>query len=146
MNQLLRSFSTRISRFTIVITLIVICFGCEKNIPFEESKVVPAAQGNVAIKKDNNNNYAISITISDLAEVKRLQPVKNVYLVWVETEDHSFQNIGQIDSDKGFISSKLKAKFETVTSHKPIKIFITAEDDQNVEQPAKQIILTTKNF
>jgi hypothetical protein len=146
MNQLLRSFLKQLSRITALIAIVAICFACEKNIPFEESTVVPAAQGNVSLKKDNNNNYAISISISNLAEVHRLQPAKKVYLVWVETEDRIYKNIGQIDSDKGFISSKLKAKFETVTSFKPVKIFITAENDQNTQQPAKQIILTTKNF
>jgi len=146
MIETLKSFSKRFKKITIAMALIAICFACEKNIPFEESTVVPAAQGNVSIKKDNNNNYALSVNISNLAEVNRLQPAKKVYLVWIETENHTYKNVGQIDSDKGFISSKLKAKFETVTPFKPVKIFITAEDDLNTQRPAKQIILTTKKF
>lgn len=146
MIQNLHSFSKRITKCIAALAMITICFACEKNIPFEKSTVVPAAEGNVSIKKDNNNNYALSISISNLAEVSRLQPAKKAYLVWVETEERTYKNVGQIDSDKALISSKLKAKFETVTSFKPIKIFITAEDDIITQQPAKQIILSTKNF
>lgn len=146
MKHRLPSFLIGYSKFLFAIAIILCCFACEKNIPFEESIVVPAAQGNVSLKKDDNHNYAVSITISNLAEVSRLQPVKSFYLVWAEKEDQTFKNLGQIDSDKGFISSKLKAKFETVTPFKPVKIFITAENDINIQLPAKQIILTTKNF
>ena len=146
MIQSLHFFSKRIAKFIAVLALITICFACEKNIPFEKSIYVPAAEGKVSIKKDNNNNYAVSINITNLAEVSRLQPAKKAYLVWAETEDRTYKNVGQIDSDETFISSKLKAKFETVTSFKPVKIFITAEDDINTQQPAKKIILTTKNF
>jgi hypothetical protein len=146
MFQNLNFFFKRITKCITVFALVTICIACEKNIPFEESTIVPAAEGNVSIKKDNNNNYAVSISIANLAEVSRLQPAKKVYIVWVEIENGTYKNLGQIDSDKAFISSKLKAKFETVTSFKPIKIFLTAEYDINTQQPAKQIILTTKNF
>lgn len=146
MIQTLRSFVARVIRTTIALALIAICYSCEKNIPFEESIIVPAAQGNVTIKKDNNNNYAISIKIFNLAEVGRLQPAKSFYLIWVETEQHEYKNVGQIDSEKNLISNKLKAKFETVTSFKPVKIFITAENELDPQRPAKQIILATKFF
>ena len=112
----------------------------------EEVKILKPTAWKSISKKDNNTNYAVSINITNLAEVSRLQPAKKAYLVWAETEDRTYKNVGQINSDETFISSKLKAKFETVTSFKPIKIFITAEDDINTQQPAKKIILTTKNF
>jgi len=40
----------------------------------------------------------------------------------------------------------LKADFKTVSSFTPVKIFITAEDDANVQMPASEIILTTERF
>ena len=92
---------------------------CGKSIAFQNSSVVPAAQGKVSVKKDSNKNYSIKIEISNLAEVSRLQPSKNVYVVWMETEDSVVKYIGQIKSDTGFMSSKLKASFETVTSFEP---------------------------
>ena len=105
---------------------------CSQKIAFQNSTVVPAAQGKVTIKKDSNKNYAIKIKISNLAEVQRLQPAKNVYVVWIETEENNIKNIGRIKSDSGFLSSKLKATFETVTSFKPTKVFITGENNQDV--------------
>ena len=119
---------------------------CSQKIAFQNSTVVPAAQGKVTIKKDSNKNYAIKIKISNLAEVQRLQPAKNVYVVWKETEENNIKNIGRIKSDSGFLSSKLKATFETVTSFKPTKVFITGEDNQDVSYPGYQMVLTTNKF
>ena len=119
---------------------------CGKNIAFQNSSIVPAAEGKVSVKKDSNKNYSIGIKISNLAEVNRLQPSKNVYVVWMETENSVVKNIGQIKSDTGFMSSKLKASFETVTSFEPSKIFITAEDNADVQYPGMQLILTTNRF
>ncbi|WP_197037190.1 MULTISPECIES: hypothetical protein [Flavobacterium] len=119
---------------------------CGKNIAFQNSIVVPAANGSVNVTKDSNKNYLIKIKISDLAEVNRLQPSKNVYVVWMETDGDIVRNIGQIKSDSGFLSSKLRATFETVTAYKPSKIFITAEDDGDIQYPGMQMILSTNKF
>ncbi len=53
---------------------------CSKKISFLTSSVVPAARGNVKVKKANNNNV-IKIRLRDLAEVGRLQSEKNTYIV-----------------------------------------------------------------
>jgi hypothetical protein len=117
-----------------------------KKIKFLTSSVVPAALGYVTIKKDKNENYVIKIKIEELAEVKKLEPSKNRYIVWMETEELMVKNMGQIISDTQCISSKLKAAFETVTSFKPTKIFITAEDNTNIEYPKNQFVLETNRF
>jgi hypothetical protein len=108
--------------------------------------VVPAARGDVKVKKDNNNNYRIQISLDDLAEPKRLEPSKSTYVVWMETANNVTKNIGQINSSTGFLSSKLKASFETVSSSKPTKIFLTAEDDASIQSPGTQVIITTSDF
>ena len=142
-------YNTGIKR--IVLTMLAIISmaaltSCSQKIAFQNSTAVPAAQGKVTIKKDSNKNYAIKIKISNLAEVQRLQPAKNVYVVWIDTDENLIKNIGQIKSDTGFISSKLKASFETVTSFKPKKVFITAEDNPDVSYPGYQMVLTTPAF
>ncbi|WP_395051420.1 hypothetical protein [Flavobacterium sp.] len=119
---------------------------CVKKIKFLTSSVVPAALGYVTIKKDKNKNYVIKIKIEELAEVKKLEPSKNRYIVWMETEELMVKNMGQIISDTRCISSKLKAEFETVTAFKPTKIFITAEDDAEIQYPGTQFILETNRF
>lgn len=119
---------------------------CSNKISFQTSSVVPAAKGTVKVKKDGNNNYQIKISLANLAESKRLQPPKNTYVVWMETASNGTKNIGQINSSTGFLSSKLKASFETVTAFKPVKIFITAEDDGSILYPGMTMVLSTNNF
>jgi hypothetical protein len=130
----------------LAIMMLLSISSCGKNIAFQNSIVVPAANGSVSVTKDSNKNYLIKIKISDLAEVTRLQPSKNVYVVWMETDGSIMRNIGQIKSDTGFLSSKLRATFETVTAYKPSKVFITAEDDGDVQYPGMQMILSTNQF
>lgn len=119
---------------------------CSKKVTFQTSTIVPAARGDVKITKDENKNYLIAIKIDNLAEVSRLDSSKKAYVVWMETEESMVKNIGQIKSDSNFLSSKLKATFETVSPVKPTKIFITAERDPQVQYPDSEIILTTSRL
>ncbi len=131
----------------ITAAMMLFCFSsCARKISFQTSSVVPAARGTVKVKKDKNNNNEIKISLSDLADPSRLQPPKKTYVVWMETDNNNTKNIGQISSSTGFLSSKLSASFETVSSFNPVKIFITAEDDGNIQYPGTQVVLSTNNF
>lgn len=113
---------------------------------FQISSVVPAAEGYVKVKEDGNKNYAIRIEVKNLAEPGRLQPPKLAYIVWMEAENNTTKNIGQIKTSTAFLSKKLTASFETVSPLKPIRIFITAEDDAAIQYPYGQTVLSTNNF
>jgi hypothetical protein len=117
-----------------------------KKVKFLTSALVPAARGYVKINQDKNLNYFVGINISNLAEVYRLEPAKLTYIVWLVTGDGITMNMGKMKSTAGFFSKKLKATFETVTSLKPVKIFITAEDDPSRQYPGKEVALTTGTF
>jgi hypothetical protein len=117
-----------------------------KKFGFLSSSIVPAARGYVKVIRDNNENYIIQVKISNLAEVDRLQPSKQVYVVWMITDHEITKSIGQIISSTTFLSTKLKAYFKIVSSSKPIKIFITAEDEAGAQSPSEQVILTTDRF
>jgi hypothetical protein len=117
-----------------------------KEVVFLSSSIVPAARGYVKVIRDNNENYIIQVKISNLAEVNRLQPSKQVYVVWMVTDHEITRSIGQIISSTTFLSTKLKASFKMVSSLKPIKIFITAEDEAGAQSPGEQVILTTDRF
>ena len=119
---------------------------CATSVSFLNSSVAPAAEGSVKIKMDKNNNYAIMISISNLAESTRLQPSKQTYIVWMVTDRELTKNIGQLNSSKGFMSKALKGSFKTVSSDKPVKIFISAEDDVSVQYPGTQVVLSTDKF
>ena len=147
MKTLQFNFSFKNALLAIYAILILLSFtSCAKKVIFQTSSIVPAARGQVSVKKDNNNNYVVKIKIDNLAEVNRLEPSKNTYVIWLETDNSKIKNIGQIKSDTPFMSSKLKATFETVTAFKPLKIFITAEDDADVQHPGMQLILETNQF
>jgi len=76
------------------------------------------------VKKDNNNNYAIKVHLFNLAEVKRLQPSKHTYVVWLVSEQEITSNIGQVNSSTSLFSKKLSGYFETVSSFKPAKYLL----------------------
>jgi hypothetical protein len=117
-----------------------------KKVGFLSSSIVPAARGYVKVKRDIHENYIIQVKISNLAEVNRLQPSKQAYVVWMITDHEITRSIGQIISSTTFLSTKLKASFQKVSSSKPIKIFITAEDEAGAQSPNEQVILTTDRF
>lgn len=131
----------------ILITSVILLFtACAKKITFLPSPVVPAAKGSIHIKKDNNNNYIIKMQILDLAEVERLQSDKATYVVWMETNEGNTENIGQLKSSTSFFSKQHQASLKTISSYKPVKIFITAENDINAQYPDKQVVLSTDRF
>lgn len=140
----MKTLKTKAIKNTIIgISLIMVMatFGaCSKKVVFLPSSVVPAAEGYVQVKKDGNENYAITLKVSNLAEVDKMQPPKKTYVLWMETDRGLTRNIGQVVS-----SRNLNANFETVTSFRPVKIFLTAEDDGNVQDPGN-VVLTTAKF
>jgi hypothetical protein len=119
---------------------------CAKKHQFLTSSTVPAARGYVKINQDKNKNFDIQIKLSGLAEVQRLQPAKQGYVVWMVTQENNAKNIGRLISSNSFLSKSLKASFESVSPLQPLKIFITAEEDINIQYPAGLNILTTDQF
>jgi hypothetical protein len=130
--------------FAVIIVFLV--NSCATSVSFLNSSVVPAAQGSVKIKTDKNKNYVIQISLSNLAESTRMQPSKLTYIVWMVTDRELTKNIGQLNSSKGFMSKALKGSFKTVSSDKPVKIFITAEDDASIQYPGTPVVLSTDKF
>jgi hypothetical protein len=140
-NKEIRKPGNKYLSYFLTIMMIFSLASCSTKALFQTSTVVPAAKGYVKVKTDKNNNYVIQMQISNLAGVERLQPVRQTYVVWMLTDQQITKNIGRLNS-----SNNLKASFETVSSFKPIKIFITAEDDENVQYPGEQVVLSTDTF
>ena len=136
------------SVMTVIITILLVSSfcSCAKKIMFEQSSIVPGAEGSVKITKDKNSNYSIHIDVLHLAEPKRLQPAKSVYLVWMQADDNSTKNIGILNSSSSLLSKTLKASLHTVTPFKPTRIYVTAEDDSKITFPAGETVLTTGNL
>ena len=141
--------TTKTSIFAILASLILLLSvsSCAVKSNFLTSTVLPAAQGTVLVKIDNNNNYLIKIELSNLSPSTRLTPPREGYVVWMVTDDNAVNNLGQLNSSKKFMASNLDAYFETVSASKPYKIFITAENDVSIQYPTyADVILTTDNL
>lgn len=130
----------------LIAVILLTAVGCTKKLIFQDSSVVPAARGYVKIKKDENNNYRIKLELSNLAEIKRLDPQKESYVVWMSSDNNNTINLGRISSSGSLLSKRLTVSFETVTAIKPSLIFITAETESNVKYPGGTTVLTTGKF
>jgi hypothetical protein len=138
----------RACKKSILITCLTIFLvaSCSVKRDFLLSSVSPAARGYVKVHTDKNKNYEINVRIFNLAEPERLDPPGNIYVVWMDTEDNETRNIGQIKSTKKSFSKALKATLETKSPYKPYKVYVTAEENGNVQEPDNRIILTTERF
>ncbi|MBU2556690.1 MAG: hypothetical protein KJ578_02800 [Bacteroidetes bacterium] len=130
----------------LAVSVILLATSCARKVNFLSSSVVPAAKGSVKVKQDNNSNYMIKVKIHDLAAVERLQSFKQTYVVWMETDKGEIENIGQLKSSNSIFSKQKTASLETVSSYKPVRLFVTAEKGIDVRSPGNQIIMTTDNF
>ncbi len=112
------------SIFSIAITFLLVfsISSCSKKISFQTSSVVPAAEGSVKVKKDNNNNYSIDLNVIRLADPKRLNPPKNTYVVWIETSENGTKNIGSLNTSSSLFSKTLKSSLKTVSPLKPVSL------------------------
>ena len=126
----------------------IICLtfaSCASKYVFQNSYVVPAAEGSVKVKKDNNSNYKIDLKVKNLAEPKNLTPSRQFYVVWMDTDESSPKNIGQLKTSTGLFGGSLKSSLSTVTPLKPQGFFITAEDQPTTQYPGREIILRTNS-
>jgi hypothetical protein len=140
--QMKRNFLSGILMFAMMFLIV----SCSTSESFLNSSVVPGATGDVKVKRDKNQNYVINLEVADLATVDKLQTSKQMYVVWMETERGNFENLGQMQTSTGFLSKQRKASLETVSSFKPVRFFITAENEKNARYPDRETILTTDTF
>ena len=140
----MKTTQTSIFAYLLSIILIFSVSSCAVKSHFLTSTIVPAAQGIVQVKIDDNKNYLIKIELSNLSPSTRLTPPKEAYVVWLVNVDNAINNLGQLNSTTSFMSKSLDASFETVSASKPYKIMITAENDVSTQYPSfSDLILTT---
>lgn len=129
-----------------LLLILSVISSCTKRMRFQKSDEVPAAEGSVKVKKDKNNNYKIDLRIVRLAEPERLDPPRNTYVVWMETEDNGTIKVGGLTTSSGIFSKTLKSSLQTVTPYRPERFFITGEKNTEVEYPGSRTILKTTRY
>lgn len=143
-NQTLRTGKSTF--FALAAVLLLSLSSCAKKLSFNTSMIAPAASGSVKISKDKNKNYAIDVFVRNLAPSDKLTPPRETYVVWVDTESNGVKNIGQINTSTGLLSKTLKASLKANLPFKPVRVFITGEDMQNVQYPGNMVVLSTDSF
>ena len=127
-----------------MLCIVIVFASCARKMTFAASRVAPAAEGHVKIKKDKNNNYSINLKVKNLADPRRLTPSRRTYIVWMETQRDGTRNIGNLRTSSAFLSKTLKSSLSTVTPYKPTGFFITAENSESPTYPNGEVVIRTK--
>lgn len=139
----MKSFS-RVGQSLVLCLFVAGLASCSHSLNFIPSTLVPGADGKVRVSSDKNRNYAINVSVDNLADPSLLQSPKANYIVWMETTDNGTQNLGRLATSRGLFSKTMKGSLETVTPYAPVRFFITAEDKADPPYPS-QAILTSEN-
>jgi hypothetical protein len=132
---------TKIFTITLFILISLWFTSCSNKAFFLQSSVLPAATGYVEVTRDKSENYKIKIDLKNFAGSERLDPSNLTYVVWMVTARDAAVNIGRISTN-----NNLNASFETISSFRPVKIFITAEEQENARYPGSMVVVTTDRF
>jgi len=97
----------------------------------------PAARCTVHLHVGDNGNTELDMKAESLPAPSALTPPKNAYLVWIQPPDAGPQNLGRITPGKD-----QKAELKTATPYKRFKIFITAEDQAQMQSPEGTTVLS----
>jgi hypothetical protein len=101
---------------------------------------VPAATGKVDVSKDRNGNFRVKVEVYHLAKPTALTPAKQAYIVWLERRDNQPVALGALR-----VNDDLKGTLEATAPSlsDQFDVFITAEDDPNVQTPSEPHLLHT---
>ena len=125
----------------VIIGVFALITSCASTAKFPVSSTAPAADITATKKQDKHKNYVIEVTAKNLAEASRLNPPKNNYSVWLVVENGTTKNVGQLIN-----KNAKKATLKTTTPFNVKEIFITAEEQGNLNYPVlTEISLTTFN-
>lgn len=130
--------------YSILFAMMLFFTSCSKKFTFNESAIVPAAQGTIKVKKDKNDNYGVKLAVRNLAPAEKLVESRNTYVLWANTSGNGIKNLGQLKNASGLFSKALKSELNTATPFEPESFFITAENKADINYPDGQVVLRTK--
>jgi len=134
----------KISLSLSILTLFIVT-SCATQVEFPVSKVSPGADITAKFKQDKNDNYSIDLEAKNLTTPDRLDPPKEMYVVWIETA-RGTKNLGKLTMSSGLFSSKRTGSLSTTSAFKPQRFLITAENSSTNNEPGTFVIVTSKDF
>lgn len=120
--------------------LLLLLGSCTPSMNFLASSVVPAATGKVQVKRDKNQNYVVRVNVRNLAPADRLTPPGRTYIVWMESDRNTIKKLGLLEPR----SKALNASLTTTAVTNPNRIFVTAENSPEIQQPVGTEVLATR--
>jgi hypothetical protein len=97
----------------------------------------PAARGTISVKVGPNKNTEMDVKVYALAHPSSLTPPENTYVVWVQPPGENPKNEGQLHVDKNE-----NAELHAEVPYKRFKVFITAEQEPQVQTPTGPQVLS----
>ncbi|HUM46875.1 MAG TPA: hypothetical protein PLD84_08105 [Chitinophagales bacterium] len=122
-----------------IIGFLAVITSCASTSTFLVSQATPAADITAKTKKQGKTNYLVTIAANNIAASERLNPPKKLYVIWAVSDAGATRNVGHF-TQRNAVKSTYKASFP----YKPVEIIITAEDKEDVCEPAGIEISRTK--
>jgi hypothetical protein len=102
------------------------------------SPAVPGATGEITTSDEGDNgNLKLKVEVKHLAPPEKVERGSRVYVVWVEREGATPQNMGALRVDKDLTGS-----LDTVTPFHRFNLVITAEEDPATVLPKGPRVLS----
>jgi len=130
---------------TLSIFALILITSCGTKVNYPVSQIVPGADISAKVKQDGNDNYKIDLKAENLTDPERLNPPKEMYVVWIETAKGT-KNLGKLNMSSGMFSSTRKGSLNTTTAFKPSRIIITAENISTNNEPSSFVVISSDNF
>lgn len=119
---------------------LMLATGCATQVPFQTSRLVPAAKATAELSADRNENTLVELALEHLAPARNLWPPKRLYMVWAEEDGgERLLPLGrlQVDDDR-------QGRFQGTTPFQRFRLIISAEDEPNPELPSLPYVLATE--
>ena len=125
--------------------IIFVVSSCATKVIFPISKVAPGADVSAKVKEDANGNFKIDLKVENLTFPDRLNPPREMYVVWIETA-RGTKSLGQLNMSSGIFSTTRKGSLSTTSAFQPKQILITAENVSTNNEPSTQVIIESEIF
>lgn len=129
-----------ISAIIIGIVLLFATVAQAKDFKLINDQSVPGATGKVDVSKDHNGNYRVKVEVEHLAKPTGLTPPKQNYIVWIQRRDNQPVLLGELRVN-GDLKGTLEATTPAVSDQ--FEVFVTAEDNPNIQIPSEPRLLRT---
>jgi uncharacterized protein (UPF0333 family) len=102
--------------------------------------------GYITLKNEQDKICEIEVSITDIDSVESLNTQRYSYVVWIENQNGTIFNIGNMKGISGRQTYYLSANINAFCITKPVRIFVTEELNENASIPSSLMIASTKKF